>query len=236
MAAGGFTEMRARLRTAAGERLRAIAAASPVRNSIARLRALGAAAAEQIGPRVGPAYSKAHTWYAKREPRERLLLRLLTGFLAILMLYELVYVPFSGVGGDIADRVADRQQELIDVRAQMRSYERLKLELAATERRTVSGKDFSLFSIIEQALTHTIGRDRIGSITPSDRPVPGGFEQYTVDLKLTALSLAQIVDTLYGVQTLPMPVTVSNLHIRQTSPGSRAYDVDMTCMALARNE
>jgi hypothetical protein len=122
------------------------------------------------------------------------------------------------------------------VRSEMRSYERLKFDLAAAEHRTVPGKDFSLFSIIEQALTRTIGRDRIGSITPSDRPVPGGFVQYTVDLKLTALSLAQIVDTLYGVQTLPMPVTVSNLHIRQTAPGSRAYDVDLTCAALARNE
>ena len=234
--AANFSEMRARLRTAAGERLRAIAATAPVRNLTARLRALRASATGRIGSRVSPAYRKFRAWYAKREPRERLLLRLLAGFLAALILYNLVYVPFSGLGGDIADRVAARQQELIDVRAQMRTYERLKLELAATERRTVPGKDFSLFSIIEQALTRTIGRDRIGSITPSDRPVAGGFQQYTVDLKLTALNLTQIVDTLYGVQTLPMPVTVSNLHIRQTAPGSRAYDVDLTCMALARNE
>ena len=56
-----------------------------------------------------------------------------------------------------------------------------------------------------------------------------------VDLKLTGLSLPQIVDTLYGVQSLPVPVTVSNLHIRQRTQDSYSYDVDMTCMALGRS-
>jgi len=48
-------------------------------------------------------------------------------------------------------------------------------------------------------------------------------------------NLAQIVDVLYGVQTLPMPVAVSNLHVRQRDKDTHTYDVDMTCMALGRN-
>ncbi len=65
--------------------------------------------------------------------------------------------------------------------------------------------------------------------------LPGGYQQYTIDLKLSGLSLAQIVDALYGVQTLSVPVTVSNLHIRQRTPDTHSYDVDMTCAALGKN-
>ena len=72
------------------------------------------------------------------------------------------------------------------------------------------------------------------SIATSARPVPGGFQQFTVDLKLAGLSLGQIVAMLYGVQTLPMPVTVSNLHVRQRTQDPHSYDVDMTCMSFAR--
>jgi hypothetical protein len=231
-----FNEMRARLRATLEERMRAIAGSRAIREAAGRVRGVCDRAVELIGRHLAPVYGQARAWYVKREQRERLLLRVLGGIVAAFMLYDFFYVPISGLGGDLTDRIAARQHELVEVRGLMSSYDRLKVALAATEKRTVPGKDFSLFSIIEQTLTKSIGRDRIGSITPSDHPVPGGFQQYTVDLKLTALNLAQIVDTLYGVQTLPMPVTVSNLHIRQTAPGSRAYDVDLTCIALGRNE
>jgi hypothetical protein len=108
--------------------------------------------------------------------------------------------------------------------------------MAAAEKRTVpKSGDFSLFSVVEQSLTKSIGHEKIASITPADKPVPGGYQQYTIDLKLSGLSLSQIVDALYGVQTLSVPVTVSNLHIRQRTPDTHSYDVDMTCAALGKN-
>jgi hypothetical protein len=153
----------------------------------------------------------------------------------VIVLYNFIYLPFVGLGEGFGDRVVTRQQQLAEVRTMMRSYQQIKVELAATEKRTVRSKDFSLFSIIEQSLTRSVGRDKISSITPSDRTVPGGYQQFTVDLKLAGLNLAQIVDALYGVQTLPMPVTVSNLHLRQRTQDPHSYDVDMTCMSLGRN-
>ena len=121
------------------------------------------------------------------------------------------------------------------VRAMMRSYERLRVELASTQKRTVAGgKDPALFSVLEMILTNSVGRAKIGSITPSEHQVPGGFEQYTVDIKLSEIALSQIVDTLYSLQTLNVPVTISNLQIHQHARDSHSYDVDLTCMALGK--
>jgi type II secretory pathway component PulM len=228
-------ELPERLRIAAGERLRALASAPIVRKSIDRANTIAERESERLGRLIAPTWQVAHGWYSKREQREKSLLRILGVVLGAIVLYNFIYVPFVGLGEGLGDRVATRQHQLAEVRTMMRTYERFKVELAATEKRTVRSQDFSLFSIIEQSLTKSVGRDKIGSITPSDRAVPGGFQQFTVDLKLAGLSLGQIVDVLYGVQTLPMPVTVSNMHVRQRTQDPHSYDVDMTCMSLGRN-
>lgn len=228
-------ELFEKLRVAAGERMRAIGRAPIVAGTLERAGAGAARLAAYIGHWLAPAWQAAHGWYSRREPREKILLRVLGAVLGVILLYNVIYLPFTGLGAGLDDRVAARQQQLLEVRAMMRSYARLKRDLATAETRTVHSQNFSLFSIIEQTLSKSVGREKIGSITPSDHAVPGGYQEFTVDLKLAGLSLAQIVDVLYGVQTLPMPVTVSNLHVRQRAQDPHSYDVDMTCMSLGRN-
>jgi type II secretory pathway component PulM len=228
-------ELPEKLRIAAGERMRALAGAPLVRKSIERVNTIVERESKRLGGLIAPAWQVARGWYSRREQREKILLRIFGAVLSVIVLYNFIYLPFVGLGEGLGDRVATRQQQLAEVRTMMRSYKRLKVELAATEKRTVRSRDFSLFSIIEQSLTKSVGRDKISSIAPSDRAVPGGFQQFTVDLKLAGLNLGQIVDVLYGVQTLPMPVAVSNLHVRQRTQDPHSYDVDMSCMSLGRN-
>jgi type II secretion system (T2SS) protein M len=189
----------------------------------------------QLRRTIDPAWASATAWYEKREQREKFLLQILGGILGIVLIYSLVYSPIVALSGDLSDRVATRRQDLIDVRAMMRNYDRLRASLIASEKRTVPGKNFSLFSALEQSLTNSVGREKIGSISPADHPVPGGFTQYTVDVKLTSISLAQIVDTLYAIQSLSVPITVSNLQIHEHELNARSYDVDLSCIALGRD-
>lgn len=182
-----------------------------------------------------PYWEQAAEWYEKREPREKLLLRLLGGVVSVLFIYNVVYLPAREWRDDLAGRVASRHQQVIRIRGMMRNYERLRLELASTQKRTVpGGKDPALFSVLEMTLTNSVGRAKIGSITPNEHQVPGGFEQYTVDVKLNEIALPQIVDTLYSLQSLNVPVTISSLQIHQHARDSHSYDVDLTCMALGR--
>ena len=148
----------------------------------------------------------------------------------------MIYAPIVGLRESLAERVATRRGDLIELRGLLRSYDHLQRELTQAQQRTVpDNPNFSLFSVIEQTLTKSVGRARIGSITPTDTTVPGGFRQYTVAIKLSGITLAQVVDTLYGVQSLGIPVTVSNLQLHQHANDSHTYDVDLSCMALAKN-
>jgi type II secretory pathway component PulM len=183
-----------------------------------------------------PAWDNARAYYEHREPREKLLLRIAGTLIGVFLLYAMIYLPIVGWRDSVTDAVSQRRQDLIDVRKLMVTYNRLQTELAAAQQRTVPNpKTFSLFSILEQTLTRSITRDHIGSITPSDHEVAGGFRQYTVDVKLSAITLDQVVDVLYGIQTLPNPVAVSSLQLREDVRNSHSFDADMTCVALAKD-
>jgi type II secretory pathway component PulM len=215
------------LRKVIGERTGAIGA---------RLSAILADGTARLRTALAPTIAAARGRYQKLEPRERVLVQVAGALVALFIAFNLVYLPIQGALGGLGDRIQERQHDAVEVAHMMRAYQRLRVDLATMRTRTVAASgDFSLFSVVEQALTRAPGKDKIGSITPAQKAIPGGMTQYSVELKLNAVSLPQVVDTLYGLSALNVPVTVSTLHVTRRSQDSHTFDVEMTCVALGRN-
>jgi hypothetical protein len=192
---------------------------------------------KQAATRVDPLIGQARGRYQKLEPRERILVQIAAGLVGIFLVYNLIYMPIVGLSSGLQDRIVQRQQDLAEVRRLAATYSQLKANLASAERHTVPlGRDFSLFSVVEASMSKSVGRDKIGSITPgSDRKLADGFTEYSVVLKLANVNLAQLVDALYGINSLSMPIGVSNIRIQRRTQDTHSYDVDLTCVALAKN-
>ncbi len=192
---------------------------------------------KQAATRVDPLIAQARGRYQKLEPRERILVQIAAGLVGVFLIYNLIYMPIVDLSSGLQNKIVQRQQDLAEVRRLAATYAQLKAELASAERRTVPlGKDFSLFSVVEASLTKSVGRAKIGSITPgSDRKLTDGFTEYSVQLKLDNVNLAQLVDALYGINSLAMPIGVSNIRIQRRTQDTHSYDVDLTCVALAKN-
>jgi type II secretory pathway component PulM len=192
---------------------------------------------KQAATRADPWIAQARSRYQKLEPRERILVQIAAGLVGVFLLYNLIYMPIVDLSSGLQDKIVQRQQDLAEVRRLAATYAQLKADLASAERHTVPlGKDFSLFSVIEASMTKSVGREKIGSITPgSDRKLTDGFTEYSVQLKLDNVNLAQLVDALYGINALSMPIGVSNIRIQRRTQDSHSYDVDLTCVALAKN-
>ncbi len=188
---------------------------------------------ERLDPLIGQARGR----YQKLEPRERLLVHIAAGVFGLFVIYNLVYVPIVDLSSGLEGKIVQRQRDLAEIRRLAGTYAQLKSDLASAEHHTVPrGKDFSLFSIVEASMTKSVGREKIGSITPgSDRKLTDGFTEYSVQLKLANVNLAQLVDALYGINSLAMPIGVANIRIQRRSQDTHSYDVDLTCVALARN-
>ncbi len=203
----------------------------------ARLIALIRPYLGQLSRRVDPLLGQARGRYQKLEPRERLLLQIAAGLVGVLVLYNAVYLPILGIGAGLDEKIEQRERDLSSIRRLTSTYAILKADLSSAEHRTVpQNKDFSLFSILEASLTSSLGRDKIASITPgSDRNLTDGFTEHSVQLKLQNVNLAQLVDALYAIGSMSQPVGVSALRIQRRTENTHLYDVDLTCIALARN-
>ncbi|WP_333649036.1 type II secretion system protein GspM [Candidatus Binatus sp.] len=192
---------------------------------------------KQAATRVDPLIAQARGRYQKLEPRERILVQIAAGLVGVFIIYNLIYMPIVDLSSGLQNKIVQRQQDLAEVRRLAATYAQLKANLASAERHTVPlGKDFSLFSVVEASMTKSVGRAKIGSITPgSDRKLADGFTEYSVQLKLDNVNLAQLVDALYGINSLSMPIGVSNIRIQRRTKDTHSYDVDLTCVALAKN-
>lgn len=193
---------------------------------------------EQIGDALHPAIAQLQARYQKLEPRERTLVKFAGAVVALFFAYTFIYTPISNWRDSLDTTLDARRHDLGEVQHLVENYIQRKKELQEAERNTVPiGKEFSLFSVIEKSLTTTVGHDKIASINPdADRKLSDGFIQYSVDLKLQNVSLGQIVDALYGVKTLTAPVAVSNMHVTRRLQDPHTYDVEMTCIALAKGK
>jgi len=192
---------------------------------------------KQLATLIDPYVAQGRSRYQKLEPRERILVQIAGGLLGIFLIYNLIYTPIVDLSSGLQDKIAERQHDLAEVRRLAGTYAQLKVNLAKAEQRTVPmGKDFSLFSVVEASMTKSVGREKIGSITPgSDKKLSDGFIEFSVQLKLANVNLAQLVDALYGINSLSMPIGVSNIRIQRRTPDTHSYDVDLTCVALAKN-
>jgi type II secretory pathway component PulM len=190
----------------------------------------------KISQRLDPIVSNLRARYQKLESREKVLTLVAGSLLSVFLFYNLVYGPVQSWQASLDSRIAARQRELSDVRRLSRVYSELKLDLVSAEKRTVStGKDFSLFSVVETSLTKSVGRNKIGSITPSDKKISDELIDYEVNVKLNDVSLAQLVDALYDVKAMTVPIVVSNLNVKRRTQDPHSYDVELTCSAVGKN-
>lgn len=206
--------------------------------------ALGAAIDRTAGTQIRraaaalePYRAQVRARYQKLESREKLLLKIAGGVFALFLAYNFIYFPIQSYQEGIQTRIETRQRELKEVNHLVATYLQRQSDLRTAEKNTVPiSKDFSLFSVVEKALTQSVGHDKIGSITPgADRKLSDGFTQFSVELKLQNVTLAQVVDALYGIRTMSEPVAVASLRMTRRTQDPHSYDVDMTCVALAKN-
>jgi len=208
-----------------------------LRELLERIRRSAAPYVARVRARLEPLLAQARGRYERLEPREQLLVQIAAGFVGLIVLYNLFYLPVMSLRSGIDERVESRRRDLVEVGRLTATYQQLKDDLAAAQRRTVPRtKDFSLFSVVESTLTKNLERDRIASIAPgADKKIAGGLTQMSVELKLTNVSLKQLVEVLHGIKTLSTPIAVSTMHIARRSQDSHSFDVEMTCIALARS-
>jgi hypothetical protein len=184
---------------------------------------------------VAPLRAQVKARYRKLETREKAVLMLGGGLLAGFVAYDFVVVPLRETRTALDAEIAQRQHELVQVARMVQEYRSLQHEVAAAQNRALAaGKDFSLFSVLESKLSQSFDRNKITSISPSEKKLAGELTEHHVDLKLENVSLVQIVDALYKLEHLSPPIIISELRIKKRANNSHSFDVDLSCFTVGK--
>ena len=162
---------------------------------------------------------------ARLSPREQRLVAIFGALLAAAGLYVLLIEPIAAGRRGAENKIATLDG---DVREMQRLAVKIRelqgtIDLTDTDDGT-AGKDFSLFSFIDKATSASVSRDAIASMNPNRRPTREGLEETTVELRLTNISLTEVVGLLRQIETAPEPVYVKRVELKRRFDDNTRFD------------
>jgi general secretion pathway protein M len=167
---------------------------------------------------------------ARLSPRERGFVSLAGIALVTLLLSLFVIEPLWDMHGRLRAKVAAKERELTEVAALADTYEALRRELEMV--RSATGTALSPFAFLEGLTTSTLGREKLAAINPVGREERGGVAREAIELKLSGVSLQELVDLLYKIDVTGAAVRCTNLAIKKRYKDPYTFDVTLTAIAL----
>jgi type II secretory pathway component PulM len=172
-------------------------------------------------------------FYQRLSPRERLLLGVMIGSVLLISLYSFVWDPLVSGGEALQRRIVAREKDLVEVQSQRTHYLDLLRQLEASQAVLVrTDQSFSLFAHLQGAVAQVIERSHIQSMNPTDKNLTDEYQEQSVEIKLTAVTLEQLVSMLYRIEKGDQPLRVSRLHVKKRYNDPRSFDIVATVSLL----
>jgi type II secretory pathway component PulM len=172
-------------------------------------------------------------FYQRLSPRERILLGLAVGSLLVISLYSFVWDPLVSGRQALQQRIAAKERDLKAIQEQRTRYLDLLRQLEANKTAVVrTDQNFSLFAYIQNAVSQAISRDHIASMNPTEKNLSDEYQEQAVEIKLTSVSLDQLVKALYRVEKGDVALRVSRLQVKKRYNDPHNFDIAATVSLL----
>jgi type II secretory pathway component PulM len=167
---------------------------------------------------------------ARLSPRERWFLVIAGIVLGGALLYLLLIEPLWQASVYRYARVAAKEQELRDIVALRRSYQSLQQDVAKSGQE--SRLRVSPVAVLEGLVTSTLGRNKVEAIKPVGQTLRTGQVREMIEMSLHSISLRELVDLLYKIDTVKPPLRTVRLSIKKRYADTHLFDVVLTTVAL----
>jgi type II secretory pathway component PulM len=174
-------------------------------------------------------------YFARLAPRERLLLGVAALSVVVICLYSFVWEPLQTGHELLERRIVAKEGQLLEMIEQRDVYLDIQRQLEANQAAISEGDpDFNLFAYLQNAITAAVSRDRITSMNPSEKGIGDEYVEELVDIKLTQISLPQLVDLLYRIEKGTHPLRFSRLQIKKRPRDIYNFDVNASVSLLRK--
>jgi general secretion pathway protein M len=172
---------------------------------------------------------------ARLSSRERLYVGAAALVLGVTFGYVFVIDPVWETHARLRARIATKEREVQEVAVLGRTYETLRHEvdrLRPPQSGLSQSAALSPFAVLEGLATNTFGRDKLTAINPAGRETYEGVDQETIELKLSGVSLQDVVALLYKMDTAGSMLRCTNLTIKKRYKDPYTFDVTLTAIAF----
>lgn len=172
--------------------------------------------------------------YTRLSSRERTLVGLAGGALAIIFVYTMIWEPIEDQRVQLAKRIQTKQHDLVEMEQMRENYLDLLNQFELREK-IIERADpkFSLFPFIESTVSQVLGgRDKIASMNPQNKDISGTYREESVELKLNGVSLQQLVDLMYHIEKGPQPLRLTRLSVKKRPREPQSFDITATVSML----
>jgi type II secretory pathway component PulM len=167
---------------------------------------------------------------ARLSPREQRLVYAAGVALGLVLLYLLVIDPLWQMQVDMHARVTTKERELQEMVALRQEYLMAKAEVERVQ--STAGSTFSPVAFLEDLTNNTIGQEKVLAITPLTQENQTDVTIETIELKLSGVSLRELVDLLYKIDTTGAMLHPSQLSIKKRYKDPYTFDVLLTTLAI----
>jgi hypothetical protein len=124
----------------------------------------------------------------------------------------------------LAATVESRERELAGLR-------RLAADLGPAPAPSPAGGP-SLVTRLETAAAAVVGRPRIAAMTPASTLLPEGLREERVTLRITGVSLGELVRLLHGLGSADPPIDIARLALRKHPDDARRFDANVEAVRV----
>ena len=177
--------------------------------------------------RLGELLQRLAGLVERLSPRERILLGVGATAGAVVLIWVLAGA-LAEQRAALQTQIAASERDLAEMGRLRDRYLQLRAEREVVRRKLErGGADFSLFSHLEGVTRDVTSRDRVAAMNPSTRTVGEDLQEEDVEMRLSGVSLREVVSLLYRVEKTDLPLLVSRIQMKKRYDQPFVYDATL---------
>ena len=177
--------------------------------------------------RLGDLLQRLVALVERLSPRERVLVGVGAAAGAIVLIWALAGA-LSEQRAALQAQIAASERDLTEMGRLRDRYLQLRAERDGVRRKLDrGGADFSLFAHLEGVTRDVLSRERVAAMNPSTRTVGEDLQEDDVEMRLSGVSLREVVALLYRVEKTDLPLLVSRLQMKKRFDQPFVYDATL---------
>jgi general secretion pathway protein M len=169
------------------------------------------------------------------EKREKLFLFVGTMFVILLIGFYGIYQPYQEVLLKLDKKISIKQLQIKEIRNLQVEYQSIQKQMDQAYKMLTRTGSLSPLTKIESLTSNIVSREKLNYIRPQPPQIQGDIRVDNLDIKLEKLSLEQVLQLLWQVESTKSQMQVKNFRLKQRFDNASELDLTMTVSVYSKS-